>query len=764
MATKRSKSKAPKSIDVVDPPSKETEAAKKLVKRVRDRYKVMKEADEDNRKKAMADFKFINVPGEQWDQTMKTQRGQRPCYEFNELRIKCKRVINDMRANRPQAKVRGYEDNDVDTAEILEGLGRNIWNCSDADTTVDNAGEYQVGAGMGAWRIVTDYESDMSFDQDIYIEGIKNPFCLYADPAAKDPLKRDARDWVLTEKIPRTVYDDTYSDKKAVSFDADENDDDDDWGTDKESEEVRIAEYWYKEPITVELWLLKDGKVVDSTDEAAKQIPQDQIAKKRTAKSHKIMMAIVSGNAVLEGPLECAGKEHRFVQVFGESLVIDGKTIWHGLGRFAKDAQRNLNITQTAALESTAASLQSKYWSTLKQAEGLSEKWAEAIQKNLPIQYYNPDPMAPGPPQRMAGAEIPVAMLQLGQQASQLMKSVTGIFDASLGERSNENSGRAIIARQQQGEIATFNYQDNMAKAVQRTWEILLDLIPEVYDTERTIRVLGADGAEKYKKINTFEPNPEDPTNPLKVNDLRQGKYDVTITVGPNFQTLRQEAAETWAQMASSDPNLMVAAGDLVYKSMDVPYAEQIAERMKVMLPQPIQQMLQQDDQKIPPEARQALMQADQAMQIVQQQTKLIEAAHQEVAQEKADADKAKSEVQTAIANLETKRAQFEATIAKQTADLAIKEAQFNAAQGQDNMGRERETLQTEITNAIAEINKSLAEYMQQQAGVLADIMGKQQTQVIVPPRPKLVAVNMEKANGKTRAVPVYEGDAMAMQ
>lgn len=757
------KAKAPKvdAVDADEPVSKKTQAAKELIQRVRDRWAVMKEADETNRKKAMDDFKFINVPGEQWDLLMKTQRGNRPCYEFNELRIKCKRVINDMRANRPQAKVRGYEDNDVDTAEILEGLGRNIWNCSDADTTVDNAGEYQVGAGMGAWRIVTDYESDTSFDQDIYIEGIKNPFCLYADPAAKDPLKRDARDWILTEKIPREVYEDTYKGKEPVSFDGDENDDDDDWGDDPKSEEVRIAEYWYKEPIDVELWLLKDGKVVDSTDEAAAQIPKDQIAKKRTAKSHKIMMAIVSGDAVLEGPLECAGKEHRFVMVFGESLVIDGKTVWHGLGRFSKDAQRNVNITNTAAIETTARSLQSQFWATTKQGEGLTGSWDKGITEGKPALFYNPDPAAPGPPQRMMGPEVPIAMLQLGQRASALMDSTTGIYPvASLGAEGPLKSGRAIIAGQQQGEIATFNYQDNMAKAVQRTWEIFLDLIPEVYDTERTVRILGADGAEKYKKINTFVENPDDPTNPIAVNDLRQGKYDVTITVGPNFQTLRQEAAETWAQMAGNDPNLMLAAGDLVYKSMDVPYAEQIAERMKAMLPAPIQKMLQQDDKGIPAEARQALAQAEQAMQIVQEHTKLIEAAQQEVAQEKADADKAKSEVQTAIANLKTEEARFEARIAKAEAELAKKGMDLQAMQGEDNMGKERETLQTEITGAIADINKSLAEYMQQQAGVIADIMTKQQTQVIVPPRPKLVAVHMEKANGKTRAVPEYEAEA----
>lgn len=177
---------------------KDTKANQELLEKIRKRYKIMYEADEDNRREAMLDLRFVNVPGAQWDENMKKERGNRPCYEFNKLRVTGKRIINDMRANRPVGKVRGVEDGDKKTAEVFEGLIRNIWNTSDGNTVIDTAAEYQVNGGMGAWRISTEYSSDSAFDQDIVIEEIHNPFCLFADPAAKDQLKRDAYDWILT--------------------------------------------------------------------------------------------------------------------------------------------------------------------------------------------------------------------------------------------------------------------------------------------------------------------------------------------------------------------------------------------------------------------------------------------------------------------------------------------------------------------------------------------------------------------------------------
>ena len=703
-----------------------------LLSRIKDRYEVMYEADQDNREWAMDDLKFVNVPGEQWDYNMKQERGNRPCYEFNKIRIACKRIINDMRANRPQGKVRAVEDGDMEQAEIREGLVRNIWNVSDADTIIDHAGEYQVAAGMGCWRVVTEYSDDTAFDQDICIKPIQNPFTLYCDPSAKDHMKRDAADWLLTEKIPYADFEAKYGDKPKSDFqDSVEFDDDDDW---QDEDRVRIAEYWWKEPVKKTLWMVRHPEsgevmVVDSESDEASGISPEQIEREREVMTQKIMWCVVSGTHILEKPTEWAGREFPFIMVYGENVFVDGRPYWWGLTRFARDAQKEYNITRTAIAETIHQTPKSFIWATAKQAEGQTAQWSEAHKKNLPFMVYNTDPAAPGPPTRIGGADVPAALLQQAMIASEDLKAVTGIFDASMGMEGNEKSGRAIYARQQQGEIATFNYQDNMAKAVQRTYEIILDLIPEIYDTERELRILGTDGAEDYVRVNQVVMDYES-GQPVRVNDLSAGKYDVTVQVGPSFATLRQEAAETYGLFSQQFPELMAFAGDLVFKSMDLPYAEDIADRIKAMLPPPIQQLLQGQD--MPPEAMQAMQQADMAMQQVQQYGQMVEAAAAELQQDSAELEKTKSQVDVAIANLKTARAEFDAHIAQEMAKLAekgagltVKAADVKVAASDARVATEQAEGALGMVNAeemVQQIDDILAGFMQAADAAMGDL------------------------------------------
>ena len=400
---------------------KESASDKKLLETIRSRFTTMTEADERNREGAMEDMKFTNLPSYQWTEDMKLERGDRPCYEFNKLRITCKRIINEMRANRPQGKVRGAEDSDKDTAEVYEGLIRNIWNSSDGDTVIDNAAEYQVAGGMGAWRITTKYATDNTFDQDIVIEPIQNPFCLYADPSAKDQLKRDAEDWMLTEKVSKKAFEAKYGDIEKVDWESTQFDDEEEWGDD---DDTRICEYWWKEPVEKEIWQLQDGKVIDSESDEAALIPRETIKERRTIKTHQIKMCIASGDAILEGPTDWAGNKFPFVMVYGEYMIIDGRIEWWGLPRFAKDAQRSYNISRTAIAETVAGAPLSTIWATAGQAAGHTDKWAEAHQKNFPFRLYNADPQAPGPPVRTGGAEVPIALKTTLRQTPARLHSI----------------------------------------------------------------------------------------------------------------------------------------------------------------------------------------------------------------------------------------------------------------------------------------------------------------------------------------------------
>lgn len=682
---------------------KKDSSKKDLLVRARDCYKKAYEADQDNRKAAIEDLKFANEPGAQWDVNMKTERGDRPCYEFNKCRINGKKVINEIRANRPQGKVRAVEGGDKQIADIYEGLCRNIWASSDGDTVVDNAAEYQVDAGMTAWRVETKYSTDTAFDQDIVISGFKNPFCVYVDPNCKDPLKRDAEYWIVSERIANDAYDARWPKAERSSFDGEEFDQGD-W---QDDETTRICEYWYKEPVEKEIWLVAfhepDGSkrtitVGADEDEAAgvqEQIATGQAAllKTRTVQTYKIKMCIVSGDAILE-EAEWAGTQFPFVMIYGESKVVDGRHKWWGLHRFAKDAQRSYNVSRTAIDETIAQTPQSKYLVTPEQIKGLDAYWAEAHRKNFPFLPYNVDPKQPGPPVRAGGADVPVALIQQATIAAQDIRDTTGLHEASFGEESGEKSGIALARKQNQAEIVTYNFPDNIAKGIRRTWEIIIDLIPKIYDAERELRILGADGAEDYVKVNQLVIDPQTQTT-KRVNDLSMGRYDVTITVGPSFSSQRQEAAEVYTEIGSRMPQIWGVAGDLLFKSMDLPYSEEIAERMQALLPPQIQEQIAQG-KEVPPEAQAIMARANQAMQVVQQQTQLVQQAAQEVEQSKVASEQAKTNVEKAIAQLEVKRAQFDADVTKKLAEIAIKEAAVD---------QKIATAQTEIKTREADLN-----------------------------------------------------------
>lgn len=712
---------------------------KKLLETARTRFAKCVEADRANRRLAVDDLEFLHEPGKQWDEEIRKERGKRPCYEFNRARVTAKRIINDIRANRPQGKVRAVEDGDKATSAVMEGLCRNIWNVSDGDAAIDNAAEYQVGGGMGAWRVSTKYSTDDAWDQDIVIEPIRNPFALWRDPNARDPMGRDAEYWFLESRMPKASYEERYGDVSAVEWESSEFDDDEEWEGD---ESVRIAEYWYHEPVSKTLGLLESGETIELTGDPSEALLP--IIRKRQVRARKVMSAIISADKVLEGPNEWAGSKFPFVMVYGEFAVIDGKTKWWGITRHAKDAQRMHNAMLTNALETAALAPQAKWWATATQAQGLDKQWADAHKQNFPFLLYNADPLASGPPQAMNGAQVPVAFTNLAMFTGEEIKATTGIFDASLGNKSNETTGIAIRQRQAQAEIATFNYGDNLARGIRYTWELLLDLIPKVYDTERTVRVIGQDGMEDYARINSVGPDGQ------MVNDVSRGKYDTTVTVGPSFSTRRQEAAEVYSQFAQANPAILQVGGDLIFRSLDLPYAEEMAERMQTMLPPPIQQQIaakkQNNGQPLPPEVTMAMQQAEQAMQQAQMHGQLVQEAAAELEQSKLEADKAKAEVQKLIAdlkvqeaNLKAAEAQLQADIVQARAELAEREMALTA-QGKD-IEHAGSALEQQATMAgqqsAVEIVQQAVDAISQQIKTLEQRMSQapQQPIVINPPR-----------------------------
>jgi len=573
--------------------------------------------DTEQRRKARDDMKFAFVAGNQWDDHLTRKRRNKPNYEFNRIRQLIRRVTGQQLKNKPEIKVRATEDNDVDTAEIYNGLIKNIEVQSSAENAYDTAFQWSCGGGFGVLRVTAQYESDDTFDQCLKIETVDDPVSnVWPDPAARKFDRSDAKFWFITDRIGREAYKARWPDAKVVDFESGAGFDsyDRDWWYE---DEVRIAEYWYMEEETKRIYLLSDGTVTDAEefdkikDEVAAGAPDETgkptmppltIKSEREVKKPCIYSCLVSGAGKLEEPTKWGGSMFPIVPQWGDFVTIDGKQIYSGMTRFGRDAQMVHNFELSTLVEVVAKLPNSPLKATPGMIKGLESYYERLGYDDPPVLLYNADEKAPGlGPQREPMAQFPAALANISAIATDELKASLGVYDASLGNRSNESSGRAILARQNEGEVANFVYVDNQIKALKRLGDILVDAIPHYYDAERSIRILGDDNAEKFVRINKVTLDQQ--TGELvTVNDLSRGKYDVTVTVGKNFDTARMELAEA-AQAMSQAPGPFGLLGQfMLMKSIDVPgMDEYIKAARKVLVSQGLLQPGEGEQPPSPP-------------------------------------------------------------------------------------------------------------------------------------------------------------------
>lgn len=556
--------------------------------------------DTEQRRRVVEDMRFAFVSGNQWDTHLTTKRRNKPCYEFNRIRQLIRRVTGQQLKNKPQIKVRAVEDNDVDTAEVYNGLIKNIEVQSSAETAYDTAFQWACGGGYGILRVIAEYEGHDSFDQCLKIEGLMDPMTAYCDPSARKYDRSDARYWFITELIPISVFKDRWPDAEVVDFDAPNsiNDYDREWF---QKEEVRIAEYWYIEKESSKIYQLSDGSVVDAEefdpikDELAnppmvpgpdgQPMPSGEpitIKNEREVEKDCVYSCLVSGRGQLEEPTKWGGSMIPIVVQWGDLVSIEGKQIYSGMTRFGRDAQTIHNFEMSSMVEVVAKLPNMPLMATAKQIEGLESYYERLGFDDPPVLLYNKDGDSPVP-MRQPMAQLPSALVGLSDISENALKAVLGVYDANIGANSNETSGRAILARQNEGDIANFVYVDNQMKALKRLGEILVDAIPHYYDAERSIRILGEDNAEKYIQIN--KPTVDQQTGETFIlNDLSRGSYDVTVTVGKSFDTARMELAEA-AQALAQTPGPGGMLGQfMLLKSLDVPGMEEIVGAYRKIL------------------------------------------------------------------------------------------------------------------------------------------------------------------------------------
>lgn len=597
----------------------------------------------------------------QWPSNVLATRGNvqgqtlnaRPCLTINKLPQHVRQVTNDQRQNRPSGKVIPADDRaDPQVAEIYDGVVRHIEYMSDADVAYDTACENQVTFGEGYWRLLTEYCDENTFDQDIKIERIRNSFSVYMDPTIQDPCGSDAKWCFITQDMTRDEYERLFPDATPITTLMDQGTGDSataQWVT---ANTVRIAEYFYVDFKRVKLNLypgnvtLQDGSPEDQQMQAMGLMP----VRSRSAQVPQVKWIKTNGYEILEEQ-DWAGRWIPVIRVIGNEFEVDGQILVSGLVRNAKDAQRMYNYWVSQEAEMLALAPKAPFIGYGGQFEGYETQWKTANTQNWPYLEVNPDvtdgngvvlplPQRAQPPMAQQG------LIAAKMGAADDIKATTGQYDSSLGATSNERSGRAILARERQGDTGTYHFVDNLARAIRYSTRQIVDLIPKIYDTQRIARIIGIDGETKMARI--------DPTQPEPVREVRDqqgvviekiynpgvGKYDVVVTTGPSYLTKRQEAMDAMSQILQGSPQLWAVAGDLFVKNMDWPGSEELAQRLRKTIDPKL--LEDQDDPALQAANKQiqVMMQEMQTMQqMLQNVTQSMEAQKLQIDTFKAEAD-----------------------------------------------------------------------------------------------------------------------------
>jgi len=641
-----------------------------ILKGALEAFKISEETEAENRADALEDIRFSRL-GEQWPEAVKRQRelDGRPCLTINKLAPVIRQVVNDARQNRPSMKVHPADSRaDPETAEVISGMLRNIEQSSDADVAYDTGIEHAITGGFGYWRVNLDFalgaisESDIgslgasAFEQDICIRRVANPFTVYGDPYSQ---AADSSDWMtafVTETMTTEQFKAKYKGAQVSDFTLKE------WTAMsapwKNGDSVQVAEYWQRSEteklaVAVDLGVDEDGNpseiVVMMLDDFEKQkdlisaVGGAVVGRPRPVKCFAVKQHIMSGAEVLETN-DWAGSYIPIIPVYGDEVNVEGKRFFRSLIRDAKDAQRMFNYWRTTSTELVALAPRAPFIGRKGAFHTDAAKWATAnTHSHAYIEFDGAEA-----PQRQPFSGVPAGAIQEALNSADDIKAITGIYDASLGARSNETSGKAIMARQREGDISTFHFIDNLTRAIRHTGRVMIDLIPKVYSTERIIRILGEDGKPEAVRINSEKPQDgmDDQKEALRIHDVRTGRYDLTVSSGPSFTSRREEAATQMIELIRSYPDAAPIIGDLLAKNLDWPGADEIAKRLEKMLPP----QARDEEGGIDPETQAQIEQMSQALQEMGQRLQEAEGKKDIEAQKLAiESYKAETERMTAL-------------------------------------------------------------------------------------------------------------------
>lgn len=651
--------------------------------------------------KANDDLYFLSdEPYAQWDARDYESRRKsgKPVLTIDQLSQFVNQVSNDVRMNTPSIDIIPADGADPEVAEIVEGKIREIQTRSGADDAYDNAVNFAIKSSIGYIRVDHDYVDNKSFDQELMIDRVINPSSILFDEDSIEPDGSDAVYAFVLETVPIKKFKEDYPDLEPSTFKVDGREDDDGYMT--------IAEYFYIDEEDVYLYINKFGEVVEDNKK-----PKD-FQRLRKTKKRIVRRCKLTGRDELEKTI-FPGEYIPIVPVYGEEAWRNGKRHLYSLIRRSKDAQRMYNYW--ASLETELLMKAPK--APITAVEGTTEDYAADWinpDKAAVLRYKQKDSsgMPAAPPVFNPPVQIPMGIVNARQSTIQDIRSTMGLYDSFLGQQDNAISGVAINGRQREGDRAVFHFADNLVRSITQVGRILVSAMPSVYDTPRVVQIIGKEDENEFVGINGAFVEGQD-----KVYDLTQGKYSVTVTTGAAYATMRQEAAEFYERIITSQPQLMDVMGDLLFKYSDFPGAQALSERMKkIVRPEFLDDeldaqtmVLQQQNQEL-----QGVIQGLQAEMAVLQkelQDKQAEIAVKMRGEEfDAQSDMRKHNIDVAKLRLEEQKITAELMVKQRELDLKSYElgikAEDHALKADDQLIRQQRELFKDVAESSADYNE----------------------------------------------------------
>jgi hypothetical protein len=687
----------------------------------RTRWLTANEAEAENRKEGYEDLRFLNL--DQWPEgirALREKRGrERPCLTIDQIGEPFRQLTNKQREARPAIHI-NPEDGaaNQETANALQGILRAVEYDSDAQIAYSVAFEGAVGIGWGYARLRSEFDGDGP-DQNLLIDMIENPFSVYLDPSTRLWDRRDMRFAFVVQDIPKATYDSMYpastvaqSGRSLTEFSG-LGDEAPNWFPEGA---VRVAEYYYVQDEEVQLGETPEGETVEVTKGV-------ELQNVRTIRRPRVYWCQINGLEILDGNADktggrvIPGKTIPIRPCFGQVLNVNGKRVYRGIVRAARDPQQAYNYQNSALVEELALVPKSKVIMGEGQDEGHEAMWETANVENYPYLTYKPTTIndkvvgAPSVVQFTDPAKIQSIVVAINQAKADL-RSTTGWYDATDPSRKNaDQSGRAIMARKESQNQSNINYLDNFNRFVTSLGKLALEWIPEIYDREgRVVRVLGMEDEVERIIVNApfvegedGNPQPVDPAAAAVMKDVKQflladGRYGVRVSPGTSYTTRKQEAAEWQFKILEARPEMMGVFGDIAFKNLDGPGHDQIAERIARTIPPQIKG--DEGQQEIPPEAQQKMQEMGQVLEAMQaelaEKTRIIE----------TDAVKAQAQGQIKTMELQFQQHQVQAEQMDQQADRDAKyrieqlKAEVAAMQARVELMKVQATLDANLAKA----------------------------------------------------------------